>query len=96
MREVFGCARMYLGPAPDLPDAEIFGPKAQFKAERDVMEEVRSRLWKQVREGDGPKDMLDEGVMNGLGRTWKDPYKFLYDACKGMWAHHNKLDPNVV
>jgi GNAT superfamily N-acetyltransferase len=25
MRETFGCARMYLGPAPDLPDAEIFG-----------------------------------------------------------------------
>ena len=25
MQEVFGCARMYLGPAPDLPDREIFG-----------------------------------------------------------------------
>lgn len=25
MREVFGCARMVLGPAPLLPDAEIFG-----------------------------------------------------------------------
>lgn len=25
MREVFGCARMYLGQAPDLPDHEIFG-----------------------------------------------------------------------
>ncbi len=25
MREVFGCARMYLGPPPDLPGAEIFG-----------------------------------------------------------------------
>lgn len=25
MREVFGCARMVLGPIPQLPDAEIFG-----------------------------------------------------------------------
>jgi GNAT superfamily N-acetyltransferase len=25
MREVFGCARMYLGPPPDLPGHEIFG-----------------------------------------------------------------------
>jgi GNAT superfamily N-acetyltransferase len=25
MREVFGCARMYLGPSPRLPDHEIFG-----------------------------------------------------------------------
>jgi cyclase len=76
-----------------------YGPvmtKAEFKAERDVMEEVRARLFKQVREGDGPKDMLDGGVMKGLARTWKDPYKFLYDAAKGCWAHHDKMDPNVV
>lgn len=76
-----------------------YGPvmtKVQFKAERDVMEEVRARMWKQVREGDGPQDMLEGGVMKGLAREWKDPSKFLYDACKGLWAHHNKLDANVV
>jgi glyoxylase-like metal-dependent hydrolase (beta-lactamase superfamily II) len=76
-----------------------YGPvmsKAEFKAERDLMEEVRARLFKQVREGDGPKDMLEEGVMKNLPRTWKDPSKFLYDAAKGLWAHHDKLDPNVV
>jgi glyoxylase-like metal-dependent hydrolase (beta-lactamase superfamily II) len=76
-----------------------YGPvmtKAEFKAERDVMEEVRARLFKQVREGDGPKDMLEEGVMKNLPRAWKDPSKFLYDAAKGLWAHHDKLDPNVV
>jgi glyoxylase-like metal-dependent hydrolase (beta-lactamase superfamily II) len=76
-----------------------YGPvmtRAEFKAERDMMEEVRERLFKQVREGDGPKDMLEGGVMKGLARTWKDPYKFLYDAAKGCWAHHDKLDPNVV
>jgi len=76
-----------------------YGPvmsKAEFKAERNMMEEVRDRLFKQVREGDGPKDMLEEGVLKGLARTWKDPYKFLYDAAKGCWAHHDKLGPNVV
>jgi hypothetical protein len=70
--------------------------KVEFKAERDMMEEVRKRIWKQVLQGDGPKDMLEAGVLNGLARTWKDPYKFLYDAAKGMLAHHNKLDPSVV
>lgn len=70
--------------------------RAEFKAERDVMEEIRARLFKQVREGDGPKDMLEEGVMKGLPRMWEDPYKFLYDAAKGLWGHHDKLDPNVV
>jgi cyclase len=76
-----------------------YGPimsKAEFKAERDMMEEVRKRLFDHVREGDGPKDMLEEGVLKGLPRTWKDPYKFLYDAAKGLWAHHDKLGPNVV
>jgi cyclase len=76
-----------------------YGPmmsKAEFKAERDMMETVRERLFKQVRQGDGPKDMLEGGVLKGLPRTWKDPDKFLYDAAKGLWAHHNKLDPTVV
>ena len=76
-----------------------YGPflsKAEFKAERDVMEEVRKRLFDRVREGDGPKDMLERGVLKGLARTWNDPYKFLYDAAKGLWAHHDKLGPNVV
>jgi len=76
-----------------------YGPvlsKAEFKAERDVMEEVRKRLFDRVREGDGPKDMLERGVLKGLARTWSDPYKFLYDAAKGLWAHHDKLGPNVV
>jgi cyclase len=76
-----------------------YGPvitRAEFKAERDMMEEVRARLFKQVREGDGPKDMLEGGVLKGLARTWKDPYKFLYDAAKGCWAHEDKLDANVV
>jgi hypothetical protein len=56
-----------------------YGPvlsKAEFKAERDMMEEVRKRLFDQVREGDSPKDMLERGVLKGLARTWNDPYKF--------------------
>ena len=76
-----------------------YGPvmtRPEFKAERDMMEEVRVRLFKQVREGEGPKDMLDAGILNSLPRTWKDPYKFLYDANKGLWAHHDKVDANVV
>lgn len=76
-----------------------YGPlmtKAELKAERDMMEELRARFFKQVREGDGPKDMLAGGILKGLPRTWKDPEKFLYDAAKGLWAHHDKLDANVV
>jgi cyclase len=71
-----------------------FGPvmtRAELKAERDMMEEVRSRIWKHTLQGESPKQMLDAGVMKDLPRNWKDPHKFLYDAAKGMFAHHNKL-----
>jgi glyoxylase-like metal-dependent hydrolase (beta-lactamase superfamily II) len=70
--------------------------RAEFKAERDMMEEVRSRVWKRTLAGDSPQEMLEAGVLKGLPRTWKDPLTFLYDAAKGMFAHHNKLDPAVI
>lgn len=79
-----------------VPASGVVMSRAEFKVERDMMEEVRSRIWKRVLQGDGPKDMLDGGVLKGLARAWKDPYKFLYDAAKGMLAHHNKLDPSVI
>jgi cyclase len=76
-----------------------FGPvmtKAELEAERDVMKTIYERTVDRVREGDEATDMLDAGVLNGLARTWKDPRRFLYDVQKGLWAHHNKLSPNVV
>jgi cyclase len=76
-----------------------YGPvmtKAEFKAERDMMEEVRQRIYDRVKGGEGPKDMLEGGALEGLPRKWKDPYKFLYAAAKGGWAFHDKLGSNVV
>jgi len=79
-----------------VPAAGPVMSRAEFKEERDMMEEVRSRIWKRTLQGDSPQEMLEAGVLNGLLRTWKDPQKFLYDAAKGMFAHHNKLDPAVI
>jgi len=76
-----------------------FGPvmtKAQLRAERDMMKAVYDRTVDRVREGDDANDMLDAGVLKGLARAWTDPRRFLYDVQKGLWAHHNKLSPNVV
>ena len=69
---------------------------AEFKAERELMEVVRQRLFKQIRVGEGPQEMLEGGVMDGLERTWADPYKFLYDAARGLWGNHNKLDADGI
>jgi cyclase len=76
-----------------------YGPvmsRAELTAERDVMKAIYDRAVDRVRQGDGAEDMLDAGVLKGLARTWKDPKRFLYDVQKGLWAHHNKLNPNVV
>jgi glyoxylase-like metal-dependent hydrolase (beta-lactamase superfamily II) len=70
--------------------------KAQFKAERDMMEEVRQRIFDRVRAGEGPQDMLEGGALDGLPRKWKDPLRFLYAAAKGGWGYYDKLGGNVV
>ena len=76
-----------------------YGPvmtRAEFKAERDMMEEVRARVFKHALKGESPKDMLEAGVLKGLTRKWKDPDRFLYDAGKGLWANHEKVDMSVI
>jgi len=70
--------------------------KAQFKAERDMMEEVRKRIFDRVRAGEGPQDMLAGGALDGLPRKWNDPLKFLYAAAKGGWAYYDKLGADIV
>jgi cyclase len=76
-----------------------YGPvmsRAELRAEHDMMKTIYDRTVERVRQGDYVEDMLEAGVMNGLNRTWKDPRKFLDDVHKGLWAHHNKLSPDVV
>ena len=70
--------------------------RAELQTERDMMATIYDRTLDRVRQGDSPQDMLDAGVIDGLDRTWDDPYKFVYDVHKGLYAHHNKLAPNVV
>jgi hypothetical protein len=70
--------------------------RADLAAERDMMKTLYERTVDRARQGDDVEDMLKGGVMNGLARTWKDPQRFLYNVQKGLWAHHNKLSPNVV
>jgi glyoxylase-like metal-dependent hydrolase (beta-lactamase superfamily II) len=79
-----------------VPAAGLPMTRAEFKDERDMMEEVRSRVWARTLKGDSADDMVKGGVLSGLRRTWKDPRKFLYDVAQGMFAHHNKLDPSVI
>jgi glyoxylase-like metal-dependent hydrolase (beta-lactamase superfamily II) len=76
-----------------------FGPvisRAELQAERDVMAAIYDRTVERVRQGDSPEDMLAGGVLEGLLRTWEEPLAFVYAVHKGLWAHHNKLNADVV
>jgi cyclase len=70
--------------------------RAELQSERDMMKTIYDRAVDRVRQSDTADDMLSSGVLGGLPRTFKDPKRFLYTVQKGLWAHHNKLNPNVV
>jgi glyoxylase-like metal-dependent hydrolase (beta-lactamase superfamily II) len=80
-----------------------YGPvmtRSQLTAERDMMRYLYNRTTELTDHGRSAKDMLDEGVMNEVSqkfnRTFKDPYKFLYDVSKGLWAHYTNFGGNIV
>jgi glyoxylase-like metal-dependent hydrolase (beta-lactamase superfamily II) len=76
-----------------------YGPvvgRADVQAEHDLLLALFERMVEHVRLGETAEDMLAAGVLDGLGRTFEDPSKLLYDAHKGLWAHHNKLMPDIV
>jgi cyclase len=70
--------------------------RAQVQAEHDLMLRLFELMVEHVRRGESAADILAAGVLNGLNRTFDDPYRFLYDAHKGFWAHHNKLTHDIV
>jgi len=76
-----------------------YGPvvgRAELQAEFDTMRQLFDRMLDLVRKGMSAQDMLDAGLMKGLSRTFRDPFRFTYDAHKGYWAHHNSLAPNLL
>jgi len=76
-----------------------YGPvmtAAELKAERDYMLKLYDLIADKVHNGNSAKDMLDQNVLDTLGRKFQDPYRFLYDACKGFQAHYTNFGGNVV
>jgi len=69
---------------------------AELKVERDALETLFTRMSEALRKGLTTEDMQQAKITDGLPRTWADPDKFVYDAHKGMWAHHNKLSHQIV
>jgi hypothetical protein len=70
--------------------------RAQLQAERDLMFKIYERTATLTGKGNSAQDMLDAGVLGDVGRTFQDPYRFLYDVAKGFQAHYTNFGGNVV
>jgi len=76
-----------------------YGPvmtRAQLKAERDMMAHLYDRTTELTDHGRSAQDMLEAGVLKEVSREFKDPYRFLYDVSKGLWAHYTNFGGNIV
>jgi glyoxylase-like metal-dependent hydrolase (beta-lactamase superfamily II) len=70
--------------------------RAAVQAEHAMCDMLFERFFERIRKGETNEDMLAAGIMEGTGRTWKDPAKFVYDAHKGIWGHNNTLSHDIV
>jgi glyoxylase-like metal-dependent hydrolase (beta-lactamase superfamily II) len=76
-----------------------YGPvmtRVQLQTERDMMRHLYDRTTELTDHGRSAQDMLTEGVMNEVDRKFDDPYRFLYDVSKGLWAHYTNFGGNIV
>jgi cyclase len=76
-----------------------FGPvmtRDQLRAESDMMHHLYDRTTELTDHGRSAQDMLDAGVLNEVKRKFDDPFRFLYDVCKGNWAHYTNFGGNIV
>ncbi len=76
-----------------------YGPvmtRAQLSAERDMMAHLYDRTTDLTDHGRSAQDMLEAGVLNEVNRKFEDPYRFLYDVSKGLWAHYTNFGGNIV
>jgi glyoxylase-like metal-dependent hydrolase (beta-lactamase superfamily II) len=76
-----------------------YGPvmtRAQLQAEADMMKHLYDVTTEATDHGRSAQDMLDDGLLNNVGRKFQDPYRFLYDVSKGNWAHYTNFGGNIV
>jgi cyclase len=70
--------------------------RAAVQAEHTMCNLLFERFFERIRKGETNEDMLAAGIMEGTGRTWTDPAKFVHDAHKGFWGHNNTLSHDIV
>jgi cyclase len=75
-----------------VPGAGPAMTKADLQASLDTVTKIRDLLTKLLKQGKGPKDMIEAKAMKEFeGQLTGDPDQFLYTAYRGMWAHAREL-----
>ena len=70
--------------------------RAAVQAEYEMCNMLFERFFDRIRKGETNEDMLAAGIMEGTGRTWNDPAKFVHDVHRGFWGHNNTLSHDIV
>jgi cyclase len=66
--------------------------KAQVQANLDILTKVREHLVKLMKQGMGPKDMIEAKAMKDFeDQLAGDPGSFIFTAYRGLWAHVREL-----
>jgi cyclase len=76
-----------------------YGPvvgRAEVEAEHAMLTTCFERFVERIRLGESSRDMLRAGILDGLGREFDEPFRFVDDAYKGFWGHHNTLMHDIV
>ena len=79
-----------------VPSYGLVVGRTELQAEFDMTRMLFDRMLDLLKQGMSAQDMLDAGLMKDLNRTFRDPFRFAYDAHKGYWAHHNSLGGEVL
>ena len=66
--------------------------KADVQASLDILTKIREQLVKLMKQGKGPKDMIEaKAVKDFEGTLSGDPDRFIFTAYRGLWAHVREL-----
>ena len=65
--------------------------RADVEAQQQMLQTLRDRIAKMMRQGMGADDMLASGVTKDFDAKWGDPKEFVTTAYKGMWLHVREL-----
>jgi cyclase len=66
--------------------------KAEVQAGLDILTKVREQLVKLLKQGKGPRDMIEmKAVKEFESQLAGDPDQFIFTAYRGLWAHAREL-----